>query len=119
MIDQLPEHRTLPDDVRLRARRRLSEGMSPAARTGRPLLIAAGVSVLAAGAVFAGQRHDEVIDSHQPAVDFLALRRRDGHRDRLARGPRRRGAAAASAHTLANVASSTAGLSGALLPASM
>ncbi|WP_086664327.1 hypothetical protein [Lentzea kentuckyensis] len=55
MIDQLPEHRTLPDDVRMRARRRLSEGMNPAARTGRPLLIAAGVSMLAAGAVFAGQ----------------------------------------------------------------
>ena len=30
MIDQLPENRTLPDDVRLRARRRLSEGMKPA-----------------------------------------------------------------------------------------
>lgn len=55
MIDQLPEHRTLPDDVRLRARRRLSEGMNPATRTARPLLIAAGVSVLAAGAVFTGQ----------------------------------------------------------------
>jgi hypothetical protein len=55
VIDQLPEHRTLPDDVRMRARRRLSEGMDPAARNGRPLLIAAGVSMLAAGAVFAGQ----------------------------------------------------------------
>ncbi|MCX2950264.1 hypothetical protein [Lentzea sp. NEAU-D7] len=55
MIDQLPEHRPMPDDVRLRARRRLSEGMSPAARTGRPVLIAAGVGVLAAGAVFASQ----------------------------------------------------------------
>ncbi|MCR3752321.1 hypothetical protein [Lentzea californiensis] len=55
MIDQLPEHRTMPDDVRMRARRRLSEGMSPAARTGRPVLIAAGVGVLAAGAVFASQ----------------------------------------------------------------
>lgn len=55
MIDQLPEHRTLPGDVRMRARRRLSEGMDPAARNGRPILIAAGVSVLAAAAVFAGQ----------------------------------------------------------------
>lgn len=55
MIDQLPEHRTLPDDVRMRARRRLSEGMGPAARNGRPILIAAGVGMLAAGAVFAGQ----------------------------------------------------------------
>ncbi|SDJ22157.1 hypothetical protein SAMN04488074_101830 [Lentzea albidocapillata subsp. violacea] len=55
MIDQLPEHRTMPDDVRMRARRRLSEGMSPPARTGRPILIAAGVSMLAAGAVFASQ----------------------------------------------------------------
>ncbi|MFD5829569.1 hypothetical protein [Lentzea sp. NPDC060358] len=55
MIDQLPEHRRLPADVRMRARRRLSEGMRPAARTGRPVLIAAGVSVLAAGAVVASQ----------------------------------------------------------------
>ncbi|MDX8055408.1 hypothetical protein SK571_39050 [Lentzea sp. BCCO 10_0798] len=55
MIDQLPEHRPMPDDVRMRARRRLSEGMSPAARNGRPLLIAAGVGVLAAGAVIASQ----------------------------------------------------------------
>lgn len=55
MIDQLPENRTLPDDVRLRARRRLSEGMSPSASNRKPALIAAGVSVLAAGAVFAGQ----------------------------------------------------------------
>jgi hypothetical protein len=55
VIDQLPEHRTLPDDVRMRARRRLSEGMDPGARNGRPVLIAAGVSLLAAGAVFAGQ----------------------------------------------------------------
>ncbi|GHH41746.1 hypothetical protein [Lentzea cavernae] len=55
MIDHMPEHRTLPDDVRMRARQRLSEGMRPAARNGRPLLIAAGVSALAAGAVFAGQ----------------------------------------------------------------
>ncbi|MET9226056.1 hypothetical protein [Lentzea sp. NPDC003310] len=55
MIDQLPERRALPDDVRLRARRRLSEGMRPSARAGRPALIAAGVGVLAAGAVFAGQ----------------------------------------------------------------
>lgn len=55
MIDQLPEHRTLPDDVRLRARRRLAEGMDPAASNRTPALIAAGVSLLAAGAVFAGQ----------------------------------------------------------------
>ncbi|MFD4636661.1 hypothetical protein ACFWN2_05060 [Lentzea sp. NPDC058436] len=55
MIDQMPEHRALPDDVRMRARQRLSEGMRPAARNGRPVLIAAGVSMLAAGAVFAGQ----------------------------------------------------------------
>jgi hypothetical protein len=55
VIDQMPEHRALPDDVRMRARQRLSEGMRPAARNGRPALIAAGVSVLAAGAVFAGQ----------------------------------------------------------------
>lgn len=55
MIDQLPEHRPLPGDVRMRARQKLSEGMSPAARNGRPLLIAAGVGVLAAGAVFASQ----------------------------------------------------------------
>ncbi|MGW6928544.1 hypothetical protein ACWGE0_00685 [Lentzea sp. NPDC054927] len=55
MIDQLPENRTLPDDVRMRARRRVSEGMNPSARNGRPILIAAGVSMLAAGAVFAGQ----------------------------------------------------------------
>ncbi|MGW6442410.1 hypothetical protein [Lentzea sp. NPDC055074] len=55
MIDQLPEHRALPDDVRMRARQRLSEGMRPAARNGRPVLIAAGVAVLAAGAVFASQ----------------------------------------------------------------
>ncbi|HUQ59854.1 hypothetical protein [Lentzea sp.] len=55
MIDQLPEHRRLPDDVRMRARRRLSEGMQPAPRTGRPALIAAGVGLLAAGAVFASQ----------------------------------------------------------------
>ncbi|WP_434444517.1 hypothetical protein [Lentzea sp. E54] len=55
MIDHLPDHRTLPDDVRMRARQRLSEGMSPAARNGRPALIAAGVSLLAVGAVVAGQ----------------------------------------------------------------
>ncbi|MDX3659455.1 hypothetical protein PV646_19300 [Streptomyces sp. ID05-26A] len=55
MIDQLPEHRPLPGDVRMRARQKLSEGMSPAARNGRPILIAAGVSMLAAGAVFASQ----------------------------------------------------------------
>ena len=55
MIDQMPEHRALPDDVRMRARQRISEGMRPAARNGRPALIAAGVSMLAAGAVFAGQ----------------------------------------------------------------
>ncbi|HEX7308706.1 hypothetical protein [Lentzea sp.] len=55
MIDRLPEHRPLPDDVRLRARQRLSEGMRPAPRAGRPVLIAAGVSVLAAGAVFTSQ----------------------------------------------------------------
>ncbi|SER06052.1 hypothetical protein SAMN05216188_107241 [Lentzea xinjiangensis] len=55
MIDRLPEHRTLPDDVRVRARRRLSEGMRPGARTGVPALVAAGVSLLAAGALVAGQ----------------------------------------------------------------
>jgi hypothetical protein len=55
MIDQLPEHRTLPDDVRLRARRRLAEGMDPSVSNRVPALIAAGVSLLAAGAVFAGQ----------------------------------------------------------------
>lgn len=55
MIDQLPENRTLPDDVRLRARQRLSEGMNPRASSRTPALIAAGVSLLAAGAVFAGQ----------------------------------------------------------------
>ncbi|SDG68996.1 hypothetical protein SAMN05216553_110259 [Lentzea fradiae] len=55
MIDQLPEHRRLPDDVRLRARRRLSEGLRPAPRSGRAVLIAAGVVLLAAGAVAAGQ----------------------------------------------------------------
>jgi hypothetical protein len=55
VIDQLPEHRTLPDDIRLRARRRLAEGMDPAASNRKPALIAAGVSLLAAGAVFAGQ----------------------------------------------------------------
>ncbi|MFS8102790.1 hypothetical protein LFM09_37250 [Lentzea alba] len=55
MIDQLPERRTLPDDVRMRARRRLTEGMDPAANNRTPVLIAAGVSLLAAGAVFAGQ----------------------------------------------------------------
>lgn len=55
MIDQLPEHRRLPDDIRMRARRRLSEGMDPAARNGRPALIAAGVSLLAAAAVVASQ----------------------------------------------------------------
>ncbi|GGU14507.1 hypothetical protein [Lentzea flava] len=55
MIDQLPENRTLPDDVRLRARRRLAEGMNPAPGNRAPLFIAAGVSVLAAGAVVASQ----------------------------------------------------------------
>lgn len=55
MIDQLPENRTLPDDVRLRARRRLAEGMNPAPSYRTPALIAAGVSLLAAGAVFAAQ----------------------------------------------------------------
>ncbi|WP_329787294.1 hypothetical protein V1227_21015 [Lentzea sp. DG1S-22] len=57
MIDQLPESRTLPDDVRVRARRRLSEGMHPGGDQGNrtPALIAAGVSLLAAGAVYAGQ----------------------------------------------------------------
>jgi hypothetical protein len=55
MTDQLPEHRTLPDDVRMRARRRLSEGMNPAPSNRTPVLIAAGVSVLAAGVVFASQ----------------------------------------------------------------
>ncbi|GAB2837006.1 hypothetical protein [Lentzea nigeriaca] len=55
MIDQLPENRTLPGDVRLRARRRLSEGMNPRPGTRTPLLIAAGVSLLAAGGVVAGQ----------------------------------------------------------------
>jgi hypothetical protein len=55
MIDQLPEHRTLPDDVRLRIRRRLAEGMNAAPSTRAPLLVAAGVSLLAVGAVFAGQ----------------------------------------------------------------
>jgi hypothetical protein len=55
MIDQLPENRTLPDDVRLRARRRLSEGMKPAPSNRTPALIAAGVGLLAAGAVVAGQ----------------------------------------------------------------
>ncbi|KJK43841.1 hypothetical protein UK23_31605 [Lentzea aerocolonigenes] len=55
MIDQLPENRTLPGDVRMRARRRLSEGMNPAASNRTPALIAAGVSLLAAGAVVAGQ----------------------------------------------------------------
>jgi hypothetical protein len=55
VIDQLPENRTLPDDVRMRARRRLTEGMNPAPSNRTPALIAAGVSLLAAGAVFAGQ----------------------------------------------------------------
>ncbi|MET9626896.1 hypothetical protein ABZX92_05480 [Lentzea sp. NPDC006480] len=56
MIDHLPENRTLPDDVRMRARHRLSEGMDPSAKSNRtPALIAAGVSLLAAGAVFASQ----------------------------------------------------------------
>ncbi len=55
MIDQLPEPRTLPDDVRVRARRRLSEGMHPGAGHRTPALIAAGVVLLAAGAVYAGQ----------------------------------------------------------------
>lgn len=55
MIDQLPENRTLPGDVRLRARRRLAEGMNPAPGHRTPALIAAGVSLLAAGAVFAAQ----------------------------------------------------------------
>ncbi|WP_394619164.1 hypothetical protein JNUCC0626_08720 [Lentzea sp. JNUCC 0626] len=55
MIDQLPDHRPLPDDVRLRARRRLSEGMDPRARNGRPVVIAAGVALLAATTVFASQ----------------------------------------------------------------
>ncbi|MFI6095209.1 hypothetical protein ACIA8G_06650 [Lentzea sp. NPDC051213] len=55
MIDQLPEHRPLPADVRMRARRRLSEGMNPGAGNRTPALIAAGVSLLAAGAVFGAQ----------------------------------------------------------------
>ncbi|MCG8927510.1 hypothetical protein [Lentzea sp. CC55] len=55
MIDHLPEHRPLPDDVRLRARQRLSEGMDPPARNGRAVLIAAAVSTLAAGALVASQ----------------------------------------------------------------
>jgi hypothetical protein len=58
MIDQLPEHRALPDDVRLRARRRISEGMNPGPSNRTPAFIAAGVSLLAAGAVFAGQALD-------------------------------------------------------------
>ncbi|GLY50052.1 hypothetical protein Lesp01_37080 [Lentzea sp. NBRC 102530] len=45
----------MPDDVRLRARRRLSEGMDPRARNGRPVVIAAGVALLAATTVFASQ----------------------------------------------------------------
>ncbi|MGI5499456.1 hypothetical protein [Lentzea sp. CA-135723] len=55
MIDQLPDHRPLPADVRMRARQRLSEGMDTPVRNGRPVLIAAGVSLLAAGTVFASQ----------------------------------------------------------------
>lgn len=55
MTDHLPENRTLPDDVRMRARRRLTEGMHPAPSNRTPALIAAGVSLLAAGAVLAGQ----------------------------------------------------------------
>ncbi|KOV89915.1 hypothetical protein [Nocardia sp. NRRL S-836] len=70
MIDQLPEPRTLPDDVRLRARRRLSEGMSPAAGRRRPALIAAGVSLLAAGAVYAGQALYGSADLAGPAAQY-------------------------------------------------
>lgn len=55
MIDQLPDTRTMPDDVRMRARRRLTEGMHPAPSNRIPVVIAAGVSLLAAGAVLAGQ----------------------------------------------------------------
>jgi hypothetical protein len=55
MINHLPERRTLAEDVRLRARQRLSEGLLPASRNGRLILIAVGVSQLAAGADFAGK----------------------------------------------------------------
>ncbi|ANZ40675.1 hypothetical protein BBK82_36435 [Lentzea guizhouensis] len=69
MIDQLPEPRTLPDDVRVRARRRVSEGMKPGASTSTAALIAAGVSVLAAGAVFAGQAlHGGAADVAAPST---------------------------------------------------
>lgn len=55
MIDQLPTPEPLPDDVRLRARRALDRGLRPAPGYRTPALIAAGVGVLVAGAVVAGQ----------------------------------------------------------------
>lgn len=55
MIDQLPEHRPLPDDVRMRARQALDEGLAPRPGFRTPALLAAGVGVLVAGAVVAGQ----------------------------------------------------------------
>lgn len=55
MIDQLPKPESLPDDVRLRARKALDEGLRPAPSHRTPALIAAGVGVLVAGAVVAGQ----------------------------------------------------------------
>ncbi|MEV6235840.1 hypothetical protein [Lentzea sp. NPDC051838] len=70
MIDQLPENRTMPDDIRVRARQRLSEGMHPTARNGRPILIAAGVCMLAAGTVFAGQALYGGADVAAPPVQY-------------------------------------------------
>ncbi|MFJ8962070.1 hypothetical protein ACIRG5_22045 [Lentzea sp. NPDC102401] len=107
MIDQLPEHRALPDDVRMRARQRLSEGMSPAARNGRPILIAAGVSMLAAGAVFASQTLlGSSADVAEPPVrhngEFVGKDRgivNHVERDRVDPDVLARCAAAATAHT--------------------
>ncbi|WP_439658128.1 hypothetical protein ACSHWB_37900 [Lentzea sp. HUAS TT2] len=110
MIDQLPEHRALPDDVRMRARQRLSEGMRPAARNGRPVLIAAGVSLLAAGTVFASQallgssaevagppvqHNGEFVGKDRGIVNHV-------ERDKVAPDVLARCAAAATAHTPAS-----------------
>jgi hypothetical protein len=55
MIDQLPKPEPLPDDVRLRARKAIDDGLRPAPSRRTPALIAAGVGALVAGAVVAGQ----------------------------------------------------------------
>jgi hypothetical protein len=107
VIDQLPEHRPLPGDVRMRARQRLSEGMSPSARNGRPIVIAAGVSLLAAGAVFAsqtllGSSADVAAPPVQHNGEFVGKDRaivNHVERDKVAPDVLARCAVAATAHT--------------------